>query len=490
MKIVLAALLPLMIGLNTSVSADPQALLIGGGYKLEGSQGQIELNVKWLQSLLKDRDYQLHTYYTDGDDPGVDVYLENPKPDAETLRFEPLARLFDQHIANREIIRNHTVPDVLGTTERTALEPQLRKLFQSLRAEDPLLLVYNGHGSLDTQDVQGNALKLWGDTRLSVKELHGLMRQIDTSVPQRYVFTQCYSGAFHDVIYKDLQDKNELYAGKRCGFTAESAYRQSEGCSASVEIGDYRDYTTFMFSALSGQQRDGQALQFPRVGDKPEHYTLLDAHFYTLEHAYSTDLSRSSSEYFLEQWTPWYLRWLPANAAELPQNEYARIAKAVAMREGFDPSQKGWIKALKEARALADQSLHQSLEKRKRLRKQIGTLQSTIIKSLEQRWPALERHFTAAQKHALSQESRAILRAIKEHKNYPLLKEMQDNDNKMDRLLLDTQRRTAQIDKILRMRQLARLLQQFKLYASHKEKRQYKSLVECENTPLVQSGAQ
>ena len=40
-----------------------------------------------------------------------------------------------------------------------------------------------------------------------------------------------------------------------CGFLAESADREAEGCSAAIEARDFKDYSTHFFAALAGHGR-------------------------------------------------------------------------------------------------------------------------------------------------------------------------------------------------------------------------------------------
>lgn len=80
------------------------------------------------------------------------------------------------------------------------------------------------------------------------------------------------------LIRPDARDLRTLAAYNRCGFAAESADRLSEGCSASIEVGDYRDYTTYFFAALSGRHRSYQPLERSPDRDRDGYVTLHEAH--------------------------------------------------------------------------------------------------------------------------------------------------------------------------------------------------------------------
>ena len=89
-------------------------------------------------------------------------------------------------------------------------------------------------------------------------------------MPVRFVFTQCYAGAFARLAPGP--------DGNRCGFLAESEDREAEGCAAGVDAGDYRDYTTYFFAALSGRTRLGGLLPVNPDLDGDGQVSLYEAH--------------------------------------------------------------------------------------------------------------------------------------------------------------------------------------------------------------------
>ena len=169
--------------------------LIGGGYDPNSSQAQIEQNVLWVSRLLKTipgaRTQRI--YFDDGDNPANDVREQMP---LRTASLEPLRRLFAHgHVAGYRY-RNHAIPRVDGGTEHTALVANLEREIAGLRPGDRLLIVFNGHGSRNRRDSKGNRLWLWNNTSLDVREFDTLLARVPPVVPVRFVFTQCYAGAF------------------------------------------------------------------------------------------------------------------------------------------------------------------------------------------------------------------------------------------------------------------------------------------------------
>ena len=463
----------------SNVQAD-EALLIGGGYNLQGSQGQIELNVKWVQGILEAQGLTVDTYFTDGLEAGSDVhYMIDPK--TENSPLEPLARVFgDWDLENRRY-RENEVANVLGSTRREDLEPELRKTIERTADED-LLLVYNGHGSQSYATPDEVTMNLWDDTTLTARELHDMLEP--RSAPFRFVFTQCYSGGFHRLAYADSARGTELSETPRCGFTAESAYRLAEGCSASIESDDYRDYTTFFFAALSGYERGGDIIGRDPDRNTDGMTTLREAHLFTLEEAYSTDLSRSTSEDYLDQWQPWYLRWLPTSAS-LPDNEYAALFRNLAVRHDV-PLDEDTRTSLRQALTDIDQEIQALSNERLSLEEQFQQLQYQLQYRLIKQWPELMGPYTAAyQSMAAAGQLQEIARQTQLLPEYQQLVQLQEQYASLDMDMLDRERLATQYQKMIRLRRLAQLKQQLVEHGNEVEQADYQSLLSCEEAPLT-----
>lgn len=467
----------------TGVAAD-EAVLIGGGYTPGTSQGQIELNVRWVGDILRERGLATTTFFTDGDAPGADVHYALPA-DAPGGALEPIARVFGDLALERRRYREHAVPDVAGTTRRDALEPALAALLERT-ADEPLLLVYNGHGSQSPASPAGVTLDLWDDTELTARELHALLdtHRGASSEPFRFVFTQCYSGGFHRLAYADPEGGLALADTPRCGFTAESAYRLAEGCSAGIDIGDYRDYTTYFFAALADRERDGTVLDRDPDVDADGAVTLREAHLHALEKALSTDLSRSTSEDWLEAWQPWYLRWLP-QAATPPNNEYAELFRRLATDAGVPLGDR--VGRTLRARLGEDEAhIDALLAERAALRETIDATRRALRQRAGASRPALFGPYTGG--YAALAASGELERAAAElaaEPDYALLLERQTRDATLERELLAAEREATRTRKLLRLRRLATLKGQLETHGSDAERASYAALLDCEARPLA-----
>jgi hypothetical protein len=468
----------------SSAHALDHVWIIGGGPYPGHSQAQIEFNVNWVIQVLNASAgaRQLHVYYTDGSTTGRDVVLWQ-SPAESKASLQPLARVFGEHGPNGERYYSNRIPNVQAGTEANDLKARLEKDFSELKPGDRALLVYNGHGLQDQGDSAGNTLRLWNDSSLSVREMDQIMSRIDPTVPVRFVFTQCYSGGFARLMHPQAQDTLALGEANRCGFFAESEDRESEGCSASIKVGDYRDYSTYFFAALNGSTRTGEAIGVnpDRNGDNV--VSLHEAHLFALSQAHNADLPRATSEVFLERWQPWYLRWIDTGAE--PDNVYGRMAREVAKKNDLPESGPMLIKEMRTRRNAMTQKMAELEREQESLGKEVKALQKEIRKEIGLRWPEALSPYTLNFVQFLRKDLDAAQDFILSHPRYPELVAKQDRRAALEyEEMSNLDRDITQLDKILRLRNLARLQGQFERHATEEERGWYQRLQSCEAQPL------
>ncbi len=458
--------------------------IIGGGPNPGSSQAQIEFNVNWVIQVLNASAgaRQLHVYYTDGADNGRDVVLWQPPRESKDS-LQPLARVFGEQSKNGERFYTSKIPHVQGGTEASTLKERLEKDFSELKPGDRAFLIYNGHGLRDPDDPAGNTLRLWNDTRLSVREMDRIMSHIDPGVPVRFVFTQCYSGGFARLMRPQAQDSPALGEANRCGFFSESEDREAEGCSASINVGDYRDYSTYFFAALQGRTRTGEAIGVNPDRNGDNIVSLYEAHLFALSQAHNADLPRSTSEVFLERWQPWYLRWVDTGAE--PDNDYGSMAREVAKKNGLPESGPTLIKELRIRRQAMGEKMLELEKEEENLSQEIKTLQKEIQREIGLRWPEVFSPYTLNFSQFLKKDLDAVQNLILSHARYPELVAKQNRQATLrNEELLNLDRDITQLDKILRLRKLARLQNQFEHHATEQERAWYQRLQSCEGQPL------
>ncbi|MEJ2649956.1 MAG: hypothetical protein P8016_16295 [Sedimentisphaerales bacterium] len=125
------------------------------------------------------------------------------------------------------------------------------------------------------------------------------------------------------------------------------------------------------------------------------------------------------------------------------------------------------------------------LEKEKtRLHIKMKKLQKAMRNDLDFKWPQILHPYTAGFAQLMATDQDAIVSFIERQPHY---QELVSAQNRLDKIKLDilhTHRKLTQYDKILRLRGLARELNEFRRFASPSIKADYTRLLKCEQLPL------
>lgn len=457
--------------------------IIGGGPDKSSSQVQIERNVIWAREVIsrQSKDPAIKVYYTDGSDPTPDVvdYLERDLTDNQYL----LDMVFGGPDAFRTVYRNHGISEHSGSTHPDSLIPDMEQDFEALQANDSALILYNGHGLGDYTDFGLNNLRLWTEQRLTVYDFEEMLGKLNEKAPVRFIFTQCYSGGFARLIHPGASGNTMDLKGNRCGFTAELETRESEGCSSSLKIGQYRDYTTFMFAALDGKTRQNRPLESDPDLNGDSKTSLREAHLYALANAYSNDLSRSTSEYYLEKWEPWYLRWIPKDERS-KQSIFNTIRSTVLENNDLSNSLSESPSELRAEKVKKLKYLEQIESDFESLRKEIEALQASLIFELQKRFPDIQTAYKHRFTGIAENEIEKLITAIKSLKGLSVLEQKFAQKDNLDLVLLDAERAFTQIEKIERLDKLSKLESLFSEFASDQNSSNLNRIINCEETYL------
>ncbi|WP_405230031.1 hypothetical protein [Lentisalinibacter sediminis] len=479
----IAIILLALSGWNSPL-AENHVWVIGGGPNVEEGGVQIEYNVSWVLDVLRSEPgvRELHIYFGSGDDGELDIVELTPSSDDLLSAMEPLARVFGAHIRNAETYRHNRIDDVKGTTSRESLLANLRDDFSELEPGDKAFIIYNGHGFKDSEDYGKNTLRLWNDTYVTAREFEGLLSEISPAVPTRFIFAQCYSGGFARLIHPEGNDVLRLAEGNRCGFLAASSREESEGCASSTKFGDYRDYTTQFFAFFSGVTRDGETVPEEKDIDSDGIITLRDAHLFSLLEGYSKSLPRSTSETFLENWEPWYLRWV--GEAGWPENIYGELAQQVAVRLDLPTDPSGLSRSISvRQRSLMKERENLKEEAKDNIRT-IKKLSEEIRVELARKFPAVRHPYTQKFAEFLAHDLGDASAFIVSHPLYAGLMSLQDRQLDIEEAVLKREREVSELQKVLRLRKLGWLLTRFTAHAGEAEQAWFNQLVRCEKTTL------
>jgi hypothetical protein len=446
--------------------------LIGGGPDVYSTQVQIEANVLWaLQTIEKiPGERRIHIYFTDGTAETPDVTEWAPvseQPD----RLQPLARVFNSYLSNGERYRNHRIPNVEGTTEASHLLEALAVHFRSLTPEDEGWLIFNGHGSY-SKDLN-NTIQLWNNTSLNVESLLRLLNQAPKVNRIRFLFTQCYAGAFARLAISEAN---------RCGFVAEAADQEAEGCSSAIDASNYEDYSTHFFAALRGHPRNGKHLDINADFNGDDHISPLEAHYYTLVKANSSDIPRATSEVLLEKWRPWYRTALFMLVGE-PDNVYSKLAHRLMERRGIDSASAPETEIRRRRHRLKSQrQIHK--QNQQKIKQELDPLREAIKTQVLRRWPRAHFGYTLNFKRFLEEDLNNAQAFIIEHPDYAALKAKQLRYWELVDQLLENKRALTVLEKIEHLLYLAQAKAALEKYGPDDLYARYQTLIRCEAAPF------
>lgn len=373
----------------SATNASDQTLIVAGGASPASSEISIEKNVIWISSILE-RKY--------GIDPVIMFAAGNPAATADVKQLRPaneiavnnlaIARVFGDENTALYKYKKNSVAELPGPSTSENVTRLINDSVAKLGANDNLLFIYNGHGGRDNLSPWRHHLRLWNNTELSVSDLLEATSNQHAQSRIRFVLPQCYSGPFTRLIKQSSGfNLSNAVNVTRCGFIAAPAHRESEGCTPTKEEESYIDYSTFFFAALSGESR----LEEPLLANPDlngDGYTdLREAHYYVVLNAYSKDVPRTTSEYFLEKNEPWYSRWQSfAGAKAKKSNEFYSMAVKVASTLKYDTTDSDALfRSMKDNRERLEEEISRLKLQAKAMSKSRSEYKSELLnRTLEQ----------------------------------------------------------------------------------------------------------
>lgn len=451
-------------------------MMIGGGPFPASSQVSIESNVLWLQQVLAARHFATgRTWFAAGPTGVPDVIYED-RPDADSRRLQPLARIYGQVDDNNRHFRPNKVTNNAGAASLENVTTALSENLAALKPGDGLLLIYSGHGSQGRKPGD-NGLRLWGDKELTADAFRTIMATTPAGSHVRFVMPQCFSGAFVGTTPSALSSARGTTSAPVCGFASVSANVGAEGCTPGIDVGDYRDYATYFVAALVGNTRTGAPLSRNPDLDGDGATTMLEAHYYAFSEAASKDVPRSTSEQFLELAQPWLLRWLPASGFH-EDNPYLKLATRIAERIGLATPTPAAIDARGRAASADVRDAHAAMDL---LTAEETKTRAELRHLFENRWPQAAAPYTQSFKTLLFFDADQMLAWIVAQPLYAPLVRLQDQIAAAELTLLDKQRDLAQVVKLQRARRLATLYEQVSRSYSRDDAQTLAALRTCES---------
>jgi len=231
----------------------------GGGSKAQNYQSHF-LHLRRLLELLARAGVpsdHIAVFSADGPAPEADMAVREIEPEADfrLLRGTRLAAALGTQIvyANSEI---SGVP--LQAATRAGLTSWFKQTRRRLRPGDTLLVYVTDHGSKNDKDTADNRIVLWGEKEsISVKELAGLTGQLDPGVRVVALMSQCFSGAFANLM--SVRTREGQPSGAVCGYFSSTPDRPAYGCYPENRGKDNVGHSFHFFQALESSPALPQA---------------------------------------------------------------------------------------------------------------------------------------------------------------------------------------------------------------------------------------
>ncbi len=206
-----------------------EALLINGGGRPRINYQSHLLHIIQLHALLRDLGMapgRVTVFNADGDDPGADLAVREVQREPDFWLIQ--GTRLEQHLRPQLRYRSSVIPDVvLRPATPEALQAWFEAAAERLRPGDTILLYVTDHGDKNEEDTANNTVVLWGsDASLSVDGLRQMLSLIDPGVRVVMLMSQCYSGAFANLMYHE----DAAVPGNVCGYFASTADRPAYGC--------------------------------------------------------------------------------------------------------------------------------------------------------------------------------------------------------------------------------------------------------------------
>jgi len=240
-----------------------QVVLINGGGRPESNFQSHLLHVKQLYRLLRRlgvRRADITIFSADGSDPQDDLAVREIQPETDFW----LLRGTRLESSLRTQIRYES-SEVYGVTlepaTRAALGGWFERTAPRLRPGDTLLIYVTDHGTKNEEDSSNNRITLWGkEESLTVTELRKLIETLDPGVRVVALMSQCFSGAFANLMYSRAADLTP--PGNVCGFFSSTRDRPAYGCYPENRDKDNVGHSFHFIDAL------GATPSFPEAHDR------------------------------------------------------------------------------------------------------------------------------------------------------------------------------------------------------------------------------
>ncbi len=217
-------------------------LIIGGGPNPANNQVALEFNVQYTARVMPDK-ASYRVLFADGN------------PLTASVRYTPEGKT----PGSGDQYRLPQLPRLDGATSKANVDREINAL--ATGGNTPVFLYFTGHGNIPKPpSPRVSYFSLWNFESFTAIDFAYLLNRFPRDVPIAALMVQCHSGGFAKSLFKDGDPTQPPLDNRFCGFYASVESRSSTGCTTSIYIKDYQDFTTFFLAALSGKNRQGEAV--------------------------------------------------------------------------------------------------------------------------------------------------------------------------------------------------------------------------------------
>ncbi|TWT29386.1 hypothetical protein KOR34_51980 [Posidoniimonas corsicana] len=453
-------------------------LTIGGGYSPEGNQASLEKNVQFFQRVLAGQPKRVHRHdilFADGLDPGKDLLVHDPElvPLANRLMAEFFGSTRDLGLEYRD----HRVAGVRNASTPANVRAWFAEHGPQMRDGDKLVVYVTAHGhrSRDRGRPYNTSIAMWDDSSLRMAEFAGLLDDLDLRVDVVLVMVQCYTGGFSHLIYRGGDPERGLSPQRRVGFYATVHDRPAAGCTPSVDEGNYVEYSTYFWAAVSGRDRFGEPIEEPDY-DRDGRVSMEEAHAYTILTANTIDLPvKTSGEYlgresaFGDDDNDNLLREDEPYSVVL---EHASPVERVLLAKLSEKLELDGEDRLEDAR----RSARPSRRRRRGRGPRPAVTKNRIAADLLERWPELANTMNPVSIELVTTRQQEFIDAVQNHPLY----ERYQRESEEDRARPDQQQTRVQFERLLRVADNVILAENLRRLNQPEKVREHERLVAAE----------
>ncbi len=394
-------------------------LSISGGDHPYRNQIAHEKNVQFVTNVFintSNKDIKDFVYFSDGNDPGLDTCFID-----DTLKIDALKvllyRLFNEDDNYRLNFKNHQLQKVDGPARLNEIQNWFERYSNILKPDDTLYIYITDHGGLNYKNSNNNYIVLWDSQRLYVKAFAKLLQKINSQTKVILIMTQCYSGAFGNILWKDGIVSNKLNTSLRCGFFSSNKELASSGCSADINEENYSDYSTSFFTALSSHNRLGQKTELVDYNND-KMTQLIEAHYYAVLNVDTIDTPITTSEIFLRNYV--YLPDIAKLKFDDIMNKASKIEKHVLakLKRKCKLDNKSTIKHFIEKQQEENILMLALQNNYNKLNKEYIYLKSTLIRLLTTRYPVINNIYHPLYHELITSKGKQIIDYINSLSEY------------------------------------------------------------------------